>query len=315
MKSLKITLNLCNIGDDEYVIETSGILINKNKKHYIVSVHQGLPIKSVKINNIIITDIIVCGWNDLIIINLTLENLNKILIENTHLYVFKLFVQKQINVSVKCFIDENHVKYIENTFMPVNMIPMNPDNMYYMMNVEKHIIVDGDAGKPIYSNNKLIGILSKMDDDIMYVIPAFYLLRALEKTDNDTIYTIDIENIAKIKRYRVINNKVYYTKINTLIPLDTMILLEGDKNIKYDIMTNNIRKRDLYNPFTNMLIKNNTMLNIDKCMIQINSCLIHLIKICYKDIDIIERIFRNMEIKEVDNFECTFNNTSYCLSF
>ena len=71
MRTIPIILNIQTIkSDDEIQLEASGICIYYNKKYYIISVHQGLPIKSIIINNKTHTDYIICAWCDLLIINI-----------------------------------------------------------------------------------------------------------------------------------------------------------------------------------------------------------------------------------------------------
>ena len=316
MKSIPIILKLSSIMNEEILFESSGFMIAIKNKNYLVTVHQGLPVIeiSININNTTyrFTDYIICGWNDMLIqpINITIPDL----------FVFKHFVKKQINVSSKYNIDMETVRYIENEFLPINMIPDNPLNLYYCMKAT-HFIQDGDGGKPVYNSmDKLIGIVGKVKGNIVYVIPTIYLLKSIIKTDNTNIYTFDtdIENIKKIGRYIVKGNdlfpKIYCREINSLLPLETFIVLEGDSLKTCNIMENKSSERRVdYIPFINNNIINNMNLNIKNKEIHITSSLIHLIKMYYKDIDIIKKILNNMVSKT--RFEHVINDITYYLCF
>ena len=152
-------------------VQTTGIAIQHNKKKYIVTVHQGLSVEKIIISTDKIyefTNFIVCGWNDLILI--PIDNI-------PNLFVFKQFVKKQINVSSKYNIDSEYCKYISNDFLPINMIPGNPSNLYYKMSTS-YVIKEGDCGKPVYNNNNLVGIIGKIEDTILYIIPSIYIIKS-----------------------------------------------------------------------------------------------------------------------------------------
>ena len=310
-------------------VQTTGIAIQYNKQKYIVTVHQGLSVEKIIISADKIyefTDFIVCGWNDLILI--PIDNI-------PNLFVFKQFVKKQINVSSKYNIDSEYCKYISNDFLPINMIPGNPSNLYYKMSTS-YLIKEGDCGKPIYYNNmrqvffkrdnlstqilkdnptyNLVGIIGKIEDTILYIIPSIYIIKSCEKVNNSSIYTLNnIDTIERINRYKVINKSIYYIKINSLIPVDTYIALEGDKNNIFTISSDNILSLRVTSiPFINNYISNSMDLEIDDLCIRINSCFIHMMKICYNDTDLIRTIFSR---EDNSRFEHNINDIKYCLTF
>ena len=101
--------------------------------------------------------------------------------------------------------------------------------------------------------------------------------------------------------------------MNTKMLLESYIMLEGDIN-KYENITNSVNiKKTNYIPYLNRIITNCNCLNIVDNKIIINSCFIHLIKICYNDNNLIRTIFKYLENKR--EFEYTINNTIYILSF
>ena len=313
-KSIPIILKLHDIGDDNPMVSLNGIIIFYNKSQYIVTLHQGLPVKEIifSINNkkYIVTNFTICGWNDLIFFPFN---------ESTDLFVFKHFVKKQINVTTSYNVESYHTscKYLMNEFIPINMIPGNPTNMYYKMSCNKEIY---ESGVPITINNKLIGIIAKTENDILYVIPTIYITNSIIKKDNRSIYTIpcNMRDIVKFGYYKIKNNNIYYNKMNALVPLDCIVAIEGDVNKMIPvIMKCNINLRNNINisfsPFINTLIQNNNNIDISKNTINITSSIIHLIKICYNNNNIIHMIFENMIEKK--RFNGIINSINYTFCF
>ena len=285
---MKITLEIHTLKHPCF-IEISGTLIQYKKQHYIITVHQGLPIKEITIKEKIYTNFIICAWNDLCIIP----------VENDFTqFVFKHFVKKQIDLMIN---------FIENIFIPINMIPTNPLNLYYKYENKCEEYKEGDAGKSIHSNHKLIGIIAKSFKNDILVIPAIYILRSLEKMDNTTIYTIPM-NITKFGYSKVNDMKnIFYRKIGIMMPLETVIALEGDKT-QVTITCDSIVKIVSYTPFINTVITNSIKLDIiDKLdIVKLNSCFLHLMKLTKND-QIIISIFKDNEKKEFKISEIIMN--------
>ena len=98
-----------------------------------------------------------------------------------------------------------------------------------------------------------------------------------------------------------------------MIPVDTYIALEGDKNNIFTIMSNNtLLLRVTSIPFINNYIGNSMDLEIDDLCIRVNSCFIHMMKICYNDTDLIQTIFSR---EDNTRFEHKINDTMYYLSY
>ena len=348
MKQIPLSLFIeKNITPDEcFEIKTQGSIIYYQKRYYLITLHYGLPIKSIQdqINNITFTkdDFKLVQWNDLAYIDITLISKKYV---TSNLFVFKQFVKKQINVTSNYYFEDsfkndfsgwdNIVKYEMNEFFPINMIPGNPSNMYYKMKLNKITHNLNISGSPIYdSKNRLIGIIYMQEDQYMYILPATYIIRTLDKKDNNTIYTFsNQDNIVKIGNNKVTKNKfsiqsIYSNKINTRVPLDCYFAFEGDidilctltlnnlldefskLSIGNPIKQNNIRKYN-YSEFTNLLIPNSFTIVIRDNKIQINSSLFHLMKTCYKDIEIIKKIFSTIVPDEKKTFEHSINCIIY----
>ncbi len=279
MKSINITLNLQTIRcEDEIEIEVAGILINYNKKDYIISVHQGLPIKSILINNKTYSNYIICAWCDLIIIPY-----NDCL---SDLFIFKQFVKKQMEPLDKLFINDNKAKFISHDFMEIGMIPNNPIIMYNKLEIDNNNSSNNNSsninilsGHPIYNmQDKLAGIVSRIDDNHIYIIPTNYILNALNKKDNTIIYSLneDINNIQKINNYKVICNKIYCTLHKMYIPVDSYIIINSD-NISSLLLKNGrtinpvLNTANFNNYNNNLIIKDN--------IVKFTSGFLHLLKL------------------------------------
>jgi hypothetical protein len=284
MKSINITLNLQTIKrEDEIEIEVAGILINYNKKNYIISVHQGLPIKSIIINNKTYSDYIICAWCDLIIIpsNDSFSDL----------FVFKQFVKKQMDPLDKLFINNNKAKFINHDFMEIGMIPNNPIIMYNKLEIDinNNIL----SGQPIYNmQDKLAGIVSRIDENHIYTIPTNYIFNALNKKDNTIIYSLneDINNIKKINNYKVICGKIYCSLHKMYIPVDSFVIINSD-NIVSLLLKNGRTINPVLNT-TNMYNNYNNNLIIKDNVIKFTSGFLHLLKLL-GDTCLIKKILMN----------------------
>jgi hypothetical protein len=291
MDTIDIILTIENIDKAELIeITINGILISINNKLYAITLHQGLPIQSIKINNNIINDYIKCRWNDLLIIPLD----NKY--ENT--IIFKSFVKKHLDNNDKLFINNSKVKYIQDEFLPINMIPNFPNIMYYIIKNINNINIK--TGMPIINdNNKLACIVSKIENDLLYCIPINYVLLSINRKDN-YIYIIDEElnNVKKINNYKIINDKIYCIFHKSYVPVDCYITINYDK-INRIVLNNNIEKRIypsiLDNNEEGIIIKNNKLI--------FTSELLHLLKLLRYDniLDILMSMSKNKDYKFIHN--------------
>ncbi len=282
MRYINIILNIQTIKDN-IEIEVAGCMINYNKKQYIVSVHQGFPIKSIIINNKIYTDFIICAWCDLIIINFD-DSFSEP-------FVFKQFERKKIEPTEKYFINEEKIKFINHEFIEIGMIPNNPTIMYNCFEIEN--INNIIAGQPIY-NNKLAGIISKIDveNNYIYTIPTNYILTALNKKDNTMIYLLneDNNNIHKINKYKVINEKIYCCLHKMYIPVNTYVIINSDINYSLTLKNGRIKEIQLINikpnNYNNNLIINNNIITF-------TSGFMHLLKLL-GEVKLLEKILNNI---------------------
>ena len=304
-------------------VQLKGIIINYENKNYIISVHQGLPIKKVIINDKEYSNYIYCAWNDLIII--PIDN-----IPST--FVFKHFVKKQMDFNNVYSINNFSAKFIKTAFAPIKMIPNNPHVMYNIFKCKEHIL----PGEPILDNNKLCGIACKFENDHIFTIPINYIIKSLTKKDNKNIYTIyhDLESITKINNIWVgilhnppnipdfYNTQDIFTNIYFLQNLkcckglyvlsqyhknyihpECFIAFYGDEDYKFNITTRNINRIINSEIFKNNIIDNSDSIIIKDNTIKLTSGLLHYLKIIGEQ-SLIKLIFTNesLEIK-YNNYE------------
>ncbi len=259
--------NLDNIeGDIE--VGVSGTLISYNNNIYIISIHNGYPIKKIIINDMTFTNFTICAWCDLIIIPYNIVN---------DIFVFKQFVKKQMEPEDKYFVKTCKLKYINNIFTNIGFIPSNPIIMYNCLRG----IEDIEVGVPIYNDkNRLVGIVSRVFNNDIYCVPINYILRAMEKRDNTKLYSLneDLETITKINNYKIICDKIYCTLHKIYVPIDTFIAIHGDNNAYFYATSdsNRIKKINVIESSSN-LINNNLLLENNN--IKISYGLITLLQI------------------------------------
>jgi hypothetical protein len=278
MDSKTVTVSLFIDGiDEEYNIDYQGIHIYYKNKYYIVTIYRGLPVKYVKVNNIIITNFIISKWNDLLIIPLNFVH------DNIH--VFRHFIKKDLDINEKCI--NNHIKlrFIQNTFNPIHEIPGNPVVMYnvFKKNVSDNLV----CGEPIYNQTGgLYGLVTQnisnmVINNMVFVLPSIYILMTLDKQSNN-IYVLDEnkELITKISNYKTICDKIYCPIHKTYIPIDCYIVFNCDSDTRIKININNIDRYARIIEFKNpsIILSNSIIKTPSTKGIVLTSGLLHLLK-------------------------------------
>lgn len=303
MEGIKIKIDSKQIFNYQLNMDLFGFYVKHKMKNYFVSIHHGISLNTININGDKITDFTSCGWNELLFCEKTTKDQ----------FVFTHFFKKQIDFGNKFFINKNdELKFIGNEYFELNMLPNNPQNLYYKMESMKKL-GEGDSGKPIYDKRKnLVGILSKVDDTYCYIIPVIYLLNSLEKKDNNNVYLIsNYKNIKKINHLKVTNNKVYYSKMMNHINIHTYFLLEGDKNKRALIQLDCLAFKNEKYSIKKDYIKNSFVVKNNKNEFKCNSCIILFLKKSQliNIFDFLEFIFSKR------TFDITINQTKYSLVF
>ena len=305
---MEVTMNLNNIKPYSMDMISKGFYIKYKKETYFVTCNHSFSIKSLKVNDKTYTNFTNCLWNELVYFS------TDVVKKKDH-SIFSIFSVKQIDSSRQYFINNKEVKYIGNDFLPLHMLPKNPNNLYYRMKIVDRCeeISEGDSGSPVYdSQNRLIGIFSKIDGNYIYVIPSYYLQKTLTKLDNKNIYTIN-ENLNKAKKidFNLIkNNKIYHKSLKIYLPLDCFLNLELDKNKRINItkegkskiVKSNVYKNDFNNSYQIEQIEDN---------IYFSSSFLRYLKVIEE-----KQLIENFEsILNLRNFKINLNNKSYNILF
>ena len=218
LKSRSDSLNEIEIGSN-----TKGFVLSYDASEYIVSVHHGNPInkicKPILINTI---------WNELLIMKY-LPDINIEIIKN-----IKISLPKLGEVGNICFNNFKRINIVISNykFLKLNFLHTNPRCIYITGQIKNKIKnLQSLSGSPVFNNdNKLIGIFCKQTYDEVYILPTYYIIKTLTKNNNDAIYSIDYEElITKINNMNIYSgNNLYHKSLNSYIPLDVYLMLEGD---------------------------------------------------------------------------------------
>lgn len=312
-KTIIVELFINTIENDELInISIDSVCIYINKKYYIISLHKGLDINHIVINTkegeVIIKDYIKCAWNDLLIIPIDFSQLP------SDTFVFKQFVKKQMDTSDIITCNNIKTKYKSSIFSPIGMIPGNPSIMYNVAKINKSDINPPiRTGMPIVNkDNKLCGIVSMIENhSIIYCIPFNYILVALNRKDNNTIYYINekMNFIKKINNYRIILNKIYCKIHKMAVPIDCFVNINGDIHNMYRIVSyDGIEKQEYYRPFINSIIPIQNELIVRDKVITFNSGLLSFLKL-NSEYEIINTILTEYEKDTMVDF--TYNDIRY----
>jgi hypothetical protein len=241
---LKMTLQSFN----SHIFETtmSGFILNYNGKNHIISVHHYLPVENViDINTSTRLNIVTnCCWNEILILDTTSIDLSTYKINNA---IYNRIPKHTDLMYIKTNYFRYNLRFKDHVFIPFDNIQSDvviPMIQATILDVDciKCDTFAGLSGSPIYINDKVIGILSKINlaDNIIYVLPIYLAIKTLEKHDNDHVYWMNIKNIKKINAFNVKDNNIYHPTLKINIPLNTYFLLEGDNkqkiSIQYKIM-------------------------------------------------------------------------------
>lgn len=224
-----MTIKFISDSLDDIVYENKfrGFLFVYKGIEYIVSAHHGLPIK--KISKPIFIDTM---WNELLIIKSNLIN-NKDKIKNIKISVPK--INEQVFLILNKFERINMIITFYK-FLNLNNLATNPRCLYIVAKYKGEFNnFKSLSGSPIFINdNKLIGIFCKQEDNEIYILPSYYIIKTLSKNNNNVIYGINYDkSIKKINNLKINSeNKIYHTSLKLHITLDTYLMLEGDSNKK-----------------------------------------------------------------------------------
>jgi hypothetical protein len=280
--SIKLLNIIDSINDTKSSGTSEGFLFKYFDETLLISVHHFKPIITTLINTTekaLLRTKKNVFWNELMIFN----NPDKKYTLNTK--VIKKYRTRFLDKSspINIFINNKKETFASECYNILKNSPCQKSYyLHFLISDEKDLIntlipkYKGLSGSPVFDNDEnLIGIFCKvkLSDNKLYglVLPVIYLIKTLEKIDNENLYSlnVDINSINKIGKYEIkqyvhdVLPKIYYLPINDEIPLDIYYNLEGDnhksikckekcggltsfeykKYIKYDI-TNKIIKKD-----------------------------------------------------------------------
>jgi len=275
-----IVMEIESYDDTISTLVTTGFIFSQKDKKYIVSVHHDMPIKykniKVTIDSLTFYTHVIHRpiWNELVVLDFpdTIDYELSIYCKG-----YKTSLNKDDKLHAPYI---SKIKYRELTQLPYYGFPWDYCSLYY-----KILFTDdcdkNKSGMPIYDDKKrLVGIFSKRENNIGYVIPSIYLQKTFERTDNDNIYIIEDKNITKVNNYNVNEKrKIYHPSLRDYIDLVCYFLLEGDKDKKELIITEKKMQFVDYKIFTNILKPNfSTKIYIKDDSIKVNFSLITLLK-------------------------------------
>ena len=230
---------------------SEGFLFKYLGETRIITVHHFKSIIATLINTSINTDKKVLlraeknvYWNELMIFN---NPDKKYTLNTTVIKSYKTrFVEKTTPVNM--IINNRNETFISKYYDIIQSSPCQKNYyLHFLISDNTDTINElihkfkGLSGSPVFDDKKnLIGIFCKIKllDDKLYglVLPVIYLIKTLDKVDNENLYylNIDISDINKIGKYKIkqylpnTEHKIFYSSINYEIPLDIYYSLEGD---------------------------------------------------------------------------------------
>jgi hypothetical protein len=261
--TIRLTNIIDSINSTKSKGTSEGFLFKYNNTTYLISVHHFKPIIHTIVGssdksflrqkkNIL--------WNELQIFN---EPAEKYTLNTKIIKTYRLRFNEPKTI-LNIYINNRKAPFASCGYNIVNHTPIQK-SIYNKILLEETFTQEmipkykGLSGSPVFDDcENLVGIFSKIkviDDKLYgYVLPVIYLIKSLEKIDNENLYYLKIDNYQNLKvgKYEVLQNeenipKIYYHPINTKLPLDIFYSFEGDidKNlICKNLKTLHLKKYD-----------------------------------------------------------------------
>jgi len=236
---IDLTIVTQKFNNQHYNFNFKGFIFEYNKKNYIITIHHNLPIHKITYKSIELFNVINSCWNEFLILECNFSN---------------FIIHKKYNISLP---KKNVLLYFNNIeiivydikFIPFNNLNNYPYKLPYIecniKNKSHNYNFKGLSGMPVYNDkkDKIIGIFSKynIQDNTLYIIPIYILIKTLNKIDNNNIYTVN--------NY-LVNQTIFHPNLKYILPINIYFLLEGDKNMIF------YKKKNIYN----YIIDNNPLL-------------------------------------------------------
>jgi len=286
--SIKLLNIIDSINDTKSSGISEGFLFKYLDETVLISVHHFKPIVTTLINTSDKTLLRTkknVFWNELMIFNVPDKKytLNTKVIKKfrTRFLEKSTPINMYINNKKETFASEcykvlQHSPSQKNIYLEF-LISDNPENRNTIISKYK-----GLSGSPVFDDDEnLIGVFCKIksNKNQLYglILPIIYLIKSMEKKDNEYLYYLNTNDtpISKIGKYEIKNSeKIYYLPVNDEIPLDIYYSIEGDihKSIRckeksgalnlyeykkydnYDITNRIIRKDNKFKLNTGLLV-------------------------------------------------------------
>jgi hypothetical protein len=253
-----VYVDLLNTKLTPFEITVKGIIVEINKKKYLICPHKNLDIEYIKFNDKIYNNFKYGYWTNIIAISI--DNILP------HQYVFKQFVKKHIDDSVNYYIYENDdmkCNYMGDEYTPLYMLPNYPTNMYYKFHINNDDLLTGTPifTKKKYCKNILVGITIYNEDNTYQVLPYIYIYQLINKDDNNLILPKKYNDLIKINKNIVKKNKIYCHSLKSYINIDSYLVLYYKKNdyCYYSTKNNNFKKPFNTFDFTTKISKKNSV--------------------------------------------------------
>lgn len=222
---LDIKLVSQKMNNNNYEFMVKGFVLKYNGVNYIISIHHHLPIYKVFYDIELKININSC-WSEVLILEYNLSNF--IIYKKIHISLPKPDTLLYLN-SIELVVSD--ITYIKEPFYSVYIVCQTKNkNKAYNEAVFKNL--QGLSGLPVFCDKKrknIIGILSKIINNTILLIPIYVVMKNLKKNNNNYIYTIS-ETIC--------NTTLYHPNLKYKIPCELYIILEGDEGEYLNINKN-----------------------------------------------------------------------------
>jgi len=278
---LSINFKLYQLGSFPNNLNNNAFFFKYKKIIYIITLHHNLPINNIKLNDNDLDIHINSQWSEVLILNIN-KNINLL-----NYNIYNKFYIRLPKINDVTYINYNNRK-ISLQVINIIFLPFNDISNFLLPYIllKGHTNIDNKSiGYPIFIKNKIIGIISKYDteNDLLYVLPIYIVIKNLLKKDNSNIYNISSKHIkiTKINYYNVSDNFIFNRNLNIKIPLSTYFLLEGDNKKKvifhyfYKKIYKKTKKIIIHNNLNFYEIKKLKIDNDDNIIIHGNKCKIN----------------------------------------
>ena len=273
-------------------IETESFVIKRNKKFYIITSHNFLPIKkNIELNKSQLNICINSKWNELLVLcdnNINSndsKNNDTTNSKNGYEKYFSKISSKLPQVGSYAAINGKNVMIKKYCFFNFGFLPNYPKTIYIKIKIPDSR--DFLSGSPLYDNsNRLLGMVSFSDEKYIYCLPSYYILKTFEKENKILLPDINYD-ICKINRNIVNKGLIYNPYLGIKIPLHTYLLLESNRPCEITFLKDSVEEtiiEPVYSEYRDpRLIKNSRKLEFNKNYVLLSSSSFHSLKNIYPD--------------------------------